>query len=193
MPTALALEPPALAARQSPPRVAVSDPVAAAGTADPAAFRALYDAHAPRVHALCLRLERDAATAEELTQDVFIRAWRALPEFRGDAKVSTWLHRIAVNVVLEHRRRTARRLRRVEPFGDLELLGASAPAPEAGLDLDLRAALETLPPGARAVFVLHEVEGYTHEEIAGMSGVTTGTTKTQLFRARRLLREALSR
>jgi RNA polymerase sigma-70 factor (ECF subfamily) len=193
MPDALALEPPALAARQRAPRVAVSDPLVPAGVADPAAFRALYDAHAPRVHALCLRLERDAATAEELTQDVFIRAWRALPEFRGDAKVSTWLHRIAVNVVLEHRRTTSRRLRRVEPIGDLELLGASAPAPEAGLDLDLRAALETLPPGARAVFVLHEVEGYTHEEIAEMSGVTTGTTKTQLFRARRLLREALSR
>jgi len=171
----------------------VSDSHAPAGAADPAAFRALYDAHAPRVHALCLRLERDAATAEELTQDVFIRAWRALPGFRGDALVSTWLHRIAVNVVLEHRRTTARRLRRIEPFGDLELLGASAPAPEAGLEMDLRAALETLPPGARAVFVLHEVEGYTHEEIAEMSGVTTGTTKTQLFRARRLLRAALSR
>ncbi len=193
MPDLLALEAPALAARRATSRVAVSDPIAPARAGDPAAFRALYDAHAARVHALCLRLERDPATAEELTQDVFIRAWRALPGFRGEARVSTWLHRIAVNVVLEHRRRIARRLRREEPAGDLELLGASAPAPEAGLDLDLRAALETLPPGARAVFILHEVEGYSHEEIAEMSGVTTGTTKTQLFRARRMLREALSR
>ncbi|HSE27638.1 MAG TPA: sigma-70 family RNA polymerase sigma factor [Gemmatimonadales bacterium] len=193
MPRAHALEAPALAARRAAPGVAVSDPIGSARAGDPAAFRALYDAHAPRVHALCLRLERDPATAEELTQDVFIRAWRALATFRGEARVSTWLHRIAVNVVLEHRRRTARRLRRVEPVSDLDLLGASAPAHDAGLDMDLRAALETLPPGARAVFVLHEVEGYTHEEIAEMSGVTTGTTKTQLFRARRLLREALAR
>ncbi|HJS46849.1 MAG TPA: sigma-70 family RNA polymerase sigma factor [Gemmatimonadales bacterium] len=193
MPDAIALEAPALAASRALPRVAVSDAASPALAGDPDAFRALYVAHAPRVHALCLRLERDAATAEELTQDVFVRAWRALGDFRGEARVSTWLHRIAVNVVLEHRRRTARRLRRVEPVDDLDRLGASTPAPDAGLDLDLRAALERLPPGARAVFILHEVEGFTHEEIAEMGGVTTGTTKTQLHRARRLLREALSR
>jgi RNA polymerase sigma-70 factor (ECF subfamily) len=192
MPDAIALEAPALVARRAHAGVPVSAPPSAE-PADPAAFRTLYDAHVGRVHALCLRLADDAATAEELTQDVFVRAWRALPGFRGESLVSTWLHRIAVNVVLEHRRRTARRLRRIEPVEDLDLLGAATPAPEAGLDLDLRAALERLPPGARAVFLLHEVEGYSHEEIATMTGVTTGTTKTQLFRARRLLRAALSR
>ena len=171
----------------------MSDLVRRAQAGDSDAFAALYRAHVGKVHALCLRLAGNAHDAADLTQDVFVRAWRALGDFRGEARVSTWLHRIAVNVVLEHRRRTARRLRRVEPVDDLDRLGASTPAPDAGLDLDLRAALERLPPGARAVFILHEVEGFTHEEIAEMGGVTTGTTKTQLHRARRLLREALSR
>ena len=166
--------------------------VALAQSGDTRAFERLYRLHVTRVHTLARRMVPDA-DAEELTQDVFVRAWRALGDFRGEARISTWLHRIAVNVVLEHRRRTARRLRRVEPVDDLDRLGASTPAPDAGLDLDLRAALERLPPGARAVFILHEVEGFTHEEIAEMGGVTTGTTKTQLHRARRLLREALSR
>jgi RNA polymerase sigma-70 factor (ECF subfamily) len=171
----------------------MTEAVARAQAGDAGAFRELYEAHVGRVHALVLRLERDPSTVEELVQDVFVLAWRALSDFRGDAQVSTWLHRIAVNAVLEHRRRSARRERRVTLADDLDLLGASTPAPDAGLDMDLRAALETLPPGARAVFLLHEVEGYTHEEIAEMTGVTAGTCKTQLFRARRLLRKALDR
>lgn len=167
--------------------------VARASRGDVGAFEDLYRRNVGRVYGLCLRMTGQPASAEDLTQDTFVNAWRSLPGYEGRSSFSTWLHRIAVNVVLEHRRRTARRLRRVEPVDDLDRLGASTPAPDAGLDLDLRAALERLPPGARAVFILHEVEGFTHEEIAEMGGVTTGTTKTQLHRARRLLREALSR
>jgi RNA polymerase sigma-70 factor (ECF subfamily) len=169
----------------------VNELVRRARAGDEAAFRAIYDAHAGRVHAFCLRFEHDPAVVEELVQDTFVQAWRGLSRFRGEAALSTWLLRIAINAMLQFRRATARRLARVQPTDALELLGASTPAPAAGLRLDLVAALGALAPGARAVFLLHEVEGYTHEEIAEMTGVTVGTCKTQLHRARRRLREAL--
>jgi RNA polymerase sigma-70 factor (ECF subfamily) len=159
---------------------------------DQEAFGDLYRAHAGRVYALCLRLEADAARAEELTQDVFVRAWERIASYRGESAFGTWLHRLAVNVVLADRRSAWRRAKRLLTTGDpaaFERARESASAP----DLDLEAAIAALPPGARTVFVLHDVEGYTHDEIAGLSGIAEGTSKAQLFRARRLLREALNR
>jgi RNA polymerase sigma-70 factor (ECF subfamily) len=171
----------------------VTDPVRAAQAGDPSAFRALYDAHVGRVHALCLRLAGDGALAEELTQDVFVRAWDQLGTFRGESTFSTWLHRVAVNEVMGRFRSRGRRGRH-ESAEDLELLdpppGSGA---EAGRSMDLDQAIAGLPDGARRVFVLHDVEGYQHEEIAQMTGIAAGTSKAQLHRARRLLRERLER
>jgi RNA polymerase sigma-70 factor (ECF subfamily) len=137
------------------------------------------------------------ARAEELTQDVFVRAWEKLPLFRGESAFSTWLHRLAVNVVLNARKVEGRERSRAAPESDegdddQEMFGAAEPAPIAER-MDLEAAIATLPPGARKVFVLHDVEGFKHEEIAEMLGVTSGGSKAQLHRARMLLREALQR
>lgn len=159
---------------------------------DPHAFRALYEAHVGRVYALCLRIAGNVAEAEEHTQDVFVRAWEQLGSFRGDSAFSTWLHRLAVNEVLQGRRSAARRSARVmlaEDGGASQETGKPQPAPGG----DLGRAIAALPPGARAVFVLHDVEGYQHDEIAQLTGIAAGTSKAQLHRARRLLREALSR
>jgi RNA polymerase sigma-70 factor (ECF subfamily) len=167
--------------------------VARAKAGDEEAFEALYRSHVARVFALALRLTGDRGQAAELVQDTFVRAWEALPRFRGDSALGTWLHRIAVNVLLESRRAEGRRLKRVvltEEPAELE-----RPAPEAspGTRMDLEQAIAGLPQGARVVFVLHDVEGYEHREIGRMTGIAEGTSKAQLFRARRLLREALER
>ncbi len=159
-----------------------------------AAFEQLYHAHVGRVYALCLRLCGDSARAEELTQDVFVRAWEKLGSFQGKSAFGTWLHRLAVNVVLGDRRSEGVRVHRV--FGTDEPEKYETPSmrgADPGTAMDLERAIAQLPPGARAVFVLHDVEGYKHEEIAEMLGVTTGATKAQLHRARMLLREALTR
>jgi RNA polymerase sigma-70 factor (ECF subfamily) len=169
-----------------------SELVRRAQSGDTAAFGHLYRLHAGRVYALCLRLEGDAARADELTQDVFVRAWERLTGFRGESAFGTWLHRLAVNVVLSDRRAAWRRDRRVTLEEEPVAL-ARAPTPDPGLTLDLESAIAALPPGARTVFVLHDVEGYQHAEIASMTGIAEGTSKAQLFRARRLLRVALDR
>lgn len=171
----------------------MSDLVFQAQRGDQDAFAALYRLHVGRVHALCLRLSGESQEAVELTQDVFVRAWEALPQFRGESALSSWLHRLAVNVFLGVRRRTGRRERRV--FGAAEPAALERPrdATPAGLSLDLENAIGNLPERARLVFVLHDVEGYQHPEIAAMTGIAEGTSKAQLFRARRLLREALER
>lgn len=156
------------------------------------AFETLYREHVGRVYALCLRMSGDADRAEELTQDVFVRAWSRLSSFRGDSAFGTWLHRIAVNAVLQKRRGDRRRELRVETRDALEL-DAPAPRERPGDRMDLERAVAALPEGARAVFVLHDVQGYKHHEIADMMGLAVGTTKAQLHRARRLLREALER
>jgi RNA polymerase sigma-70 factor (ECF subfamily) len=161
------------------------------------AFEALYRAHSARVYALCLRLTGDRAQAVELAQDVFIRAWEALPDFRGEASVTTWLHRIAVNAMLTARRGDRRRSARIALAEDDEsdareaASGSSAPR-DVGAAIDLERAIATLPAGARRAFVLHDVEGYTHEEIAEMTGLASGTLRAQLYRARQLLMKALS-
>ena len=163
-----------------------------AGQGDEAAFESLYRAHAGRVYALCLRMLGDPVHAQELVQDVFVQAWRRLETFGGQSAFSTWLHRLAVNQVLMERRGAERRSRRVVAQDSGAHDGPAAAPPE-GLRLDLERAIAALPEGAREVFLLHDVEGYSHEEIGQIVGIASGTSKAHLFRARRLLRETLGR
>jgi RNA polymerase sigma-70 factor, ECF subfamily len=178
--------------------------VALAAAGDRQAFERLYRQHVNRVYSLCARMVADRQHAEELTQDVFVRAWEKLHLFRGESSFSTWLHRMAVNVVLNARKSEGRRQSRFEDSdeengGGVDSVSSSSTSGIVGMPLppgdllDLEEAIGKLPPGARRVFVLHDVEGYKHEEIAEMLGVTTGATKAQLHRARLLLREALNR
>ena len=159
---------------------------------DLVAFERLYRANERKVFGLCFRLSSDPALAEELTQEVFVRAWRKLSSFRGESAFSSWLYPLTVNVALSERRSRRRRDARIVATEDPASLERAprSPAPEAGFDLEK--AMAALPPGARAVFVLHDVEGRTHEEIAQLLGLAPGTSKAQLHRARRLLREALA-
>jgi len=159
---------------------------------DVEAFEPLYREHVDRVYALCLRMSRDSAQASELTQDVFVRCWERIGTFRGDSRFGTWLHRVAVNVVLEHTRSQDRRLARVEPTADPEILSGGAMERSDDERMDLERAVRKLPPKARAVFILHDIQGYRHREIADMTGLAPGTSRAQLHRARRLLMEALS-
>lgn len=175
-----------------PPGVA-ADTVRRAQQGDVAAFERLYRDNADRVFALCLRLSGDSGRAQELTQDVFVRAWQKLGTFEGKSAFSTWLHRLAVNVVLGDRRSEAIRVGKVFGTDDLEAYETPVRPPDPGQALDLERAIARLPPGARTVFVLHDVEGYRHDEIAELHGIAVGTCKAQLHRARRLLREALER
>ena len=160
-----------------------------AASADVAAFETLYRRHHRRVHGVIVRLVGQAgARAEDLTQEAFVRAWQALPSFRFESAVSTWLHRLAVNTALMELR-----ARRSRPLADddedaLESLSTPDTAGHAVLGRDLERAVATLPPRARAVLVLHDVEGWKHEEIAEELGMAVGSSKAQLHRARGLLR-----
>lgn len=167
-----------------------ADAVREAQAGSVAAFERIYRDHSPRVYALCLRLAGDASRAEELTQDVFVRAWEKLSSFRGESAFSTWLHRLAVNEVLGRRRADGRRGARVIYADDLTLFETPRATSEAE-PLDLERAMATLPDATRTVFVMHDVEGYTHEEIARLTGRAEGTSKTLLHRARKMLRERL--
>jgi RNA polymerase sigma-70 factor (ECF subfamily) len=166
--------------------------VSQAKSGDTRAFEALYRAHCGRVHALCLRMTRNTTEAEDLTQEAFVRAWRKLESFRGDSAFGTWLHRLTVNLVLTNRRNHTRRAERVTTTDDLAPFERVRETPGPGLGMDIERAIAQLPEGARNVFVLHDVEGYRHHEIAGMLGIAVGTTKAQLHRARRILRKALT-
>ncbi len=158
-----------------------------------AAYEELYRDNVGRVYGLCLRLAGNATLAEELTQDVFVRAWQKIGAFRGESAFSTWLYPIAVNTALSERRSRARRSSRFFATDDLEAF--DRPERPAGREhgLDIERALDQLPEGARAIFVLHDIEGFKHQEIAERTGIATGTSKAQLHRARKLLREALGR
>jgi RNA polymerase sigma-70 factor, ECF subfamily len=160
--------------------------VARAQAGDKAAFAMLYRSHVGRVHALCRRMTGDAGVAEELTQDAFVQAWRQLHTFRGTAQFSTWLHRVAVNTVLSWQRRHGPWLQWLRR--DRGEIPEQAVVENTGVTLDLDAAIARLPLRARQVFVLVDVEGHTHEEAAGLLGINVGTSKSQLFRARELLR-----
>ena len=163
--------------------------VSAAVAGDRRAFEALYRTHAARIHAICLRLAGDRSVADELTQEAFVKAWRKLSSHRGGS-FGGWLRRIAIRVALDDRRAHARRLARVVPTGDPAEQAGHCGRP--GMAFDLERAIAALPPKARHTFVLREIEGLTHAEIAELTGVTEGTSKAQLHRARALLREALS-
>ena len=163
--------------------------VALAAAGDVRAFEALYRAHLPRVHSLVRRMTA-GRDADELTQDVFVRVWQKLGTFRGDASFTTWLHRLAVNVVIERFRTEKTRRARMHDGEDIfEVL--PGPAQTRDLGMDFEAALEKLPDGAREIFVLHDVEGYKHTEIAAMLEIAPGTSKAQLHRARMMLRKHL--
>ena len=165
---------------------------AQAGDVD--AFEVLYRTHAGRIYALCLRLKAgDTTDATELMQDVFIRAWRRISTFRGDSAFGSWLHRLAVNTMLENARSDRRRIARVLPMDDTSRLEGAARSSGVDLRMDMEEAIASLPQGARLAFVLHDVEGYQHQEIAARLGVSVGTIKAQLHRARRLLRERWER
>ena len=168
--------------------------VALAASGDREAFERLYRTHLNRVFAVCARMVNERSHAEELTQDVFVRAWDKLSQFRGEAAFGTWLHRLAVNVVLNARKSEGRsRARFDDDPGELDLLPQRASVSVPGTSIDLEAAITRLPPGARRIFVLHDVEGFKHEEIGQMLSITAGGSKAQLHRARMLLREALQR
>jgi RNA polymerase sigma factor (sigma-70 family) len=176
----------------------VAADVALAAAGDRHAFERVYRAHVDRVFSICVRMTADRAMAEELTQDTFVRAWDKLALFRGESTFATWLHRLTVNVVLNARKAEGRVRRRITASTDEreDDAGIEMPAPSifaAGEWMDIEQAIAGLPAGARRVFVLHDVEGYRHEEIGEMLGITSGGSKAQLHRARMLLREALNR
>jgi RNA polymerase sigma-70 factor (ECF subfamily) len=162
-----------------------------AADGDHEAFERLYRGHVGRIHALARRMVGEDI-AEDLTQEVFLRAWQKLGSFRGEARFGTWLHRLAVNHLLSRRETERKRDARSVP-GDRIMDHVPAPVRRSsGAALDLEEAIARLPPGAREVFVLYDVEGYGHEEIAGQVGISVGTSKSQLHRARMLLRGYLS-
>ena len=161
---------------------------------DGEAFEALYSLHKRRVYSLCLRMTGNPTDAEDLAQEAFLQLFRKISTFRGESAFSTWLHRMTVNVVLNARKTDGRQRSRFDDDDDGDGIASLPARPLAPGDrMDLEAAISKLPKGARRVFTLHDVEGYKHEEIAEMLGVTTGATKAQLHRARLLLREALNR
>ncbi len=166
-----------------------ADWIARAQRGDVAAFEALYRLHVDRVYGLCLRMTGNRAEAEDCAQEAFIRAWDKLDRFRGDSAFGTWLHRIAVNAVLGRIRKSKREQDRLQEAAGID------PAPAAVADTgelrDLAAAIDRLPQGARHVFVLHAVYGYSHEETGAMLDIAPGTSKAQVHRARRLLAQQL--
>jgi RNA polymerase sigma-70 factor (ECF subfamily) len=167
---------------------------------DAEAFQALYDRHKRRVYSLCLRMTANTAEAEDLTQEAFLQLYRKIATFRGESAFSTWLHRLSVNVVLMHLRRKNLPVVSIEeatqasneedtPKKDF---GAEDLALAGSIDrLQLQKAVDNLPPGYRTIFVLHDIEGYEHNEIAGIVGCSIGNSKSQLHKARMKLRDLL--
>ena len=164
---------------------------ALAASGDGRAFERLYRTHVARVHSLVRRMI-GPDHADDVAQDVFIRAWTKLSTFRGDAAFGTWLHRLAVNVILARRSTVGTERSRIDDSEHVwEGVAGRPAAPE--MSMDFEAAIGRLPEGARQVFVLHDIEGFKHEEIGQMLGVTTGTSKAQLHRARMLMRRVLGK
>ncbi|MCH7564842.1 MAG: RNA polymerase sigma factor [Gemmatimonadetes bacterium] len=156
---------------------------------DGQAIRALYERYAPRVYAVVRRIAGDDDLAQDYAQEAWIRAIRALPTFRGDARFSTWLHRIAVNSALQALRKTETRQKREGPMP--ETIAVSPESSDVLLGDRLERALDQLPVRMRKVLILHDVEGYTHDEIGELLGVAPGTSKSQLFKARGKMRTLL--
>jgi len=166
--------------------------IARARAEEPAAERALYEAHVDRVYRLAYRLAGDDDLARDFTQETFIRAFERLAEFRGEARFSTWLHAIALSVALNGLRQVKRLRRHEASLEDGQDAAGTGREAEPDLKRRLAAAIDALPEGYRTVFVMHDVEGYTHEEIGAALGVEAGTSKAQLSRARAKLRVALA-
>jgi RNA polymerase sigma-70 factor (ECF subfamily) len=176
--------------REETTRTGIDADVALAARGDSSAFERLYRTHVARIHSLARRM-LGGFEADEVTQDIFVRTWQKLAQFRGESAFATWLHRLAVNVVIERRRSWAvQRDRMTDDPSALDLVTVAPP--RADLTVDFEAAIERLPPGAREIFVLHDVEGYKHREIATLLDITAGTSKRQLHRARMLLRRHLT-
>lgn len=163
--------------------------IALAQRGNATSFEALYRLHIGKVYGLCLRMTGNASEAEDCAQDAFIQAWTKLELFRGDSAFSTWLHRIAVNAVLGRMRKSRREHDRLQVVRDIS--PPTATVGDSGGMQDLEQALDELPSGARHVFVLHAVYGYSHDETGEMLGIANGTSKAQLHRARRLLAQQL--
>ncbi len=165
------------------------DRVRRAQAADTRAFEALYREHVGKVYGLCLRMTGNPSEAEDCAQEAFIQAWSKLDKFRGDSSFGTWMHKVAVNVVLGRMRKSRREQDRIRAVGDI------SPTPESigdsGGMQDLEQAMNELPTGARHVFVLYAVYGYSHDETGEMLGIAAGTSKAQLHRAKRLLAQQL--
>ena len=172
-------------------RTELADDVALAAGGDVRAFERVYRTNLPKVHSLVRRMT-GGRDADELTQDVFVRVWQKLGSFRGDSAFGTWLHRLAVNVVIERFRTEATRRSRHLDGEDIFATLAAVPTRSGDLAMDFEAALEKLPDGAREIFVLHDVEGYKHHEIATLLEISSGTSKAQLHRARMILRKHLN-
>ena len=168
------------------------DLIAQAQAGDAAAFEQLYHAHVGRIYAICLRMVADPVRAERLTQDAFVRAWQRLGSFRGESAFYSWLYRLAVNVVLVDLRTERRRKARMIPSDNMKQYDRAGPGAMPEADMDLEEGIASLPTRARAVLVLHDIEGYRHEEIGEMMGIATGTSKAHLHRARNLLKEKLA-
>ena len=180
-----------VAAVTEPGLIDEQDWVERAQQADTTAFESLYRLHVDRVYGLCLRMTGNPSEAEDCTQEAFIQAWNKLSKFRGDSAFSTWMHRIAVNSVLGRMRKARRELDKMQAVTDI------SPVPEtvgdSGNFEDLQNAVDDLPAGARHVFVLHAVYGYSHDETGDMLGIAAGTSKAQLHRAKRLLASNLKK
>jgi RNA polymerase sigma-70 factor (ECF subfamily) len=163
---------------------------------DPDAFEELYRAHAGRLYSLIFRMAGSVSEAEDILQEVFLTAHRKLGSFRGDSTLGTWLYRMAVNQCLDVLRgrqaRMARSTASLDEEGADEPMAAAPLVPTAVSRIDLDRAIERLPPGCRAAFVLHDVEGFEHHEVAAMLGVSVGTSKSQVHKARMKLRKLLS-
>jgi RNA polymerase sigma-70 factor (ECF subfamily) len=176
-----------------------ADAIERAKQGDAQAFQALYDKHKRRVYSLCLRMTANTAEAEDLTQEAFLQLYRKIATFRGESAFSTWLHRLSVNVVLMHLRKKSLPVVSLEETtqgGDDDTpkkdFGAEDLALAGSIDrLQLQKAVEDLPPGYRTIFVLHDVEGYEHNEIATIVGCSIGNSKSQLHKARMKLRDML--
>ena len=163
--------------------------IARAQRADTRAFESLYRLHVDRVYGLCLRMTGNVSEAEDCTQEAFIQAWNKLDRFRGDSAFGTWMHRIAVNTVLGRMRKSKRERDRIQVVH--ETSSSPVSVADTGELRDLSDAVDRLPEGARHVFVLHAVYGYSHEETGKMLDIAAGTSKAQLHRARRLLAQQL--
>ena len=186
------------AKKQQSDRLSEAAAIERAKQGDAEAFEALYNLHKRRVYSLCLRMTANAAAAEDLTQEAFLQLFRKIGTFRGESAFSTWLHRMAVNVVLMQLRKKGLP---VVPLEDTMEGEEEAPRKEPGAEdprlagsidrMQLQLSIKALPPGYRMIFLLHDVEGYEHNEIAEMVGCSIGNSKSQLHKARMKLRELL--